>query len=325
MTRLTEDDLIARHFAPLATLAGADGLRDDAALIEPPPGMGFVVTVDALVETVHFLPDDPPATIAQKSLRVNLSDLAAKGAEPYGFLLSLGLPDGWTDAWLDGFASGLAADVAAYRFPLIGGDTVRTPGPLTLSVTAFGIVPSGAIPRRGGARPGDRLFVSGTIGDGALGLRVLRGDLASLSSEDRAHLVDRYRVPRPRVSLAAAVLKHASASMDLSDGFVGDLRKMLRVSGVSATIDLAAVPLSPAARAAIAMEKALFAKAVTGGDDYEILCAVPPGSVEGFVKAAAEADVAVAHVGTVTEGGDGPVFTERGEERRFGAGSFSHF
>jgi thiamine-monophosphate kinase len=325
MARLSEDDLIARHFAPLATLAGADGLRDDAALIEPPPGMAFVVTVDALVAAVHFLPDDPPATIAQKSLRVNLSDLAAKGATPFGFLLSLSLPDAWTNEWLEAFGAGLAADVATYRFPLIGGDTVRTPGPLTLSVTAFGLVPAGRIPRRSGARPGDALFVSGTIGDGALGLRVRRGGLAELDAADRDYLVDRYRLPRPRVGLAKAVLHHASASMDLSDGFVGDLRKMLRVSGASAMIDLAKVPLSQAAHAAIVSDPGLFDVAVTGGDDYEILCAVPEAAVDAFVDEAAKGGVAVTRVGVVTEGPAQPAFLLDGRERVFASASFSHF
>ena len=153
MARPSEDELIARYFAPLATLEGSDGLTDDAALIAPPPGRAFVATLDALVETVHFLSDDPPDLVARKALRVNLSDLAAKGARPYGFMLSLALPKGWTEEWLAGFSAGLAADSAHFRCPLVGGDTVSTPGPLCLSITAFGTVPEGAIPRRrGGGR-----------------------------------------------------------------------------------------------------------------------------------------------------------------------------
>src|SRR6201996_4060674 len=169
-----EDDLIARYFAPLAGPAGL-GLKDDAALLTPPSDRDLVLTTDALVAGVHFPADDPPGTIARKALRVNLSDLAAKGARPLGFLLTLALPSDWRDEWLAAFAGGLCADVLAFKCPLIGGDTVATPGPLTLSVTAVGAVAQGRMPRRTGVRPGDRLYVTGTIGDAAIGLKMRLG------------------------------------------------------------------------------------------------------------------------------------------------------
>ncbi|MDQ0471553.1 thiamine-phosphate kinase [Labrys wisconsinensis] len=328
MTRLSEDALIARYFAPLATLPGADGLRDDAALLTPPAGMSLVITADALVAGVHFLPDDPPETIAAKALRVNLSDLAAKGAQPYAFTLSLALPGDWTEAWLAGFAAGLGRDAEAYGFALIGGDTVKTPGPLTIAVSAFGLVPSARIPRRAGAAAGDGLYVSGTIGDGAFGLLARRRDaaLAGLPAGMREALITRYRLPQPRVALAPVVLAHASAAMDISDGFVGDLAKLLRASGASAEVDLAAVPLSPAARAAIAGQPRLFEIALTGGDDYEILCAVPAAGCAAFEAQARAAGVAVARIGTITAGAAPPLFRDAdGAARTFAAGSFSHF
>ena len=330
MTRLSEDDLIARYFAPLALHPGAHGLKDDAAVLSPLPGQSLVVTTDALVAGVHFLPDDEPGLIARKGLRVNLSDLAAKGAVPHGFLLTLALPGDWTQDWLAAFAAGLAQDAADFAFPLIGGDTVRTPGPLMLSVTAFGLVSGTSVPRRTGARPGQGLYVTGTIGDGALGLlcRTGRDDdfRAGLSAAEREALIGRYLLPQPRVALADPVKRFAAAAMDISDGFVGDLTKLLQASQVSAEVSLDAVPLSPAACAAIAASPARLETALTGGDDYELLLAIPPQDEAAFENAAAEAGIAVVGVGRVHAGTAPPRFlTALGEERIFARGSFSHF
>ena len=171
-----EDDLIARYFRPLATAPGALGLIDDAALLASSSD-DLVLTTDAVVEGVHFLPDDPPDAVARKALRVNLSDLAAKGATPAGFLLTLALRE-VKEAWLAPFARALGEDAAAFGCPLLGGDTVSTPGPAMVSVTAFGRVPAGRMVRRAGARAGDRIAVTGTIGDAALGLLLLKGRIA---------------------------------------------------------------------------------------------------------------------------------------------------
>ena len=274
-SRPGEDELIARFFAPLAGPA-ALGLRDDVALLEPPPGDDLVLTTDALVAGVHFFADDPPDAIARKALRVNLSDLAAKGARPLGFLLSLALPRDWREDWLKAFAAGLGADAEAYGCPLAGGDTVATPGPLTLSVTAFGAVPHGRMAARSGVKPGDRLYVTGTIGDAAIGLLARQGRGLDIAQADRNFLLDRYLAPQPRVALAPAMAAYAHGGMDVSDGFVGDLTKMLAVSGVSARVRVYRLPLSLAARAAIAANPDLFAVAATGGDDYEIIASVAP-------------------------------------------------
>ncbi|MFZ1962787.1 MAG: thiamine-phosphate kinase [Roseiarcus sp.] len=323
--RPSEDELIARYFAPLAGPAGL-GLADDVARLTPPAGRELVVTTDALVAGVHFFADDPAQAIARKALRVNLSDLAAKGAEPLGFVIALALPADWTAPWLEAFAAGLGDDAALYRCPLIGGDTVKTPGPLTIAVTALGAVEAGRMAARAGVRPGDRLYVSGTIGDAALGLRLRLGQGPSLDEARRRHLLDRYLLPQPRLALAPAMARFADAGMDVSDGFVGDLTKMLRVSGVSARVELQRLPLSAAARAAIAADAALFDVAATGGDDYELLAAIAPENGAAFEAAAATAGVAVALVGEAFAGARAPRFmTAEGREAAFARGAFSHF
>ncbi len=322
----SEDELIARLLAPLAG-QGAFGLKDDAALIVPPPGCDLVVTTDAIVAGVHYFDDDPPESVARKALRVNLSDLAAKGADPLGFLLTLALPPDIGADWLERFIAALGADAQARGIALLGGDTVRTPGPPMLSITAFGNVASGRMVSRLGARPGDRLYVSGSIGDAAIGLRLRQGfEAPGLSASARAHCLARYLEPQPRNGLAAALRDCASGGMDVSDGFVGDVTKMLAASGASARIDLRAVPLSAAAREAVELDPALFEIALTGGDDYELLASVPTGSAQAFETMAQAAGVAVAQVGLVTEGLARPDFLGLdGAPRVFTRGGFSHF
>ncbi|MDE3174540.1 MAG: thiamine-phosphate kinase [Pseudomonadota bacterium] len=320
---LTEDELIARYFAPIAGAAGL-ALKDDVARLTPPPGRDLVLTVDALVAGVHFFADDAPERIAAKSLRVNLSDLAAKGATPLGFLLALALPGEASPAWLEAFAQGLGEDAQTYGCPLLGGDTVKTPGPLTLSITAFGSVAPGPMPVRTQARPGDLLFVTGTIGDAALGLALRRGGGPALAERHRAHLIDRYLLPQPRLGLAAA-LRHADAAMDVSDGLVGDLAKMLRASEAGGELDLREAPLSEAARAWIAAEPGGIEIAATGGDDYEVLAAVPPDSAPAFEAAARQAHIPVRAIGRVTAGSGLVVTGLDGQPTRFARAAYSHF
>ncbi len=322
--RADEDALIARFFAPMAG-PGAEGLRDDAASLTPRPGHDLVLTTDAIVEGVHYLQGDPPESIARKALGVNLSDLAAKGTEPRGFLLTLALADDWTEEWLAGFADGLRAASAEYGCVLLGGDTVRAAGPTLVSITAIGEVPCGTIIRRQSARPGDRLCVSGTIGDAALGLIQCREPDLRIAAEDRAYLIERYRHPRPRLALAPVLRAHARAAMDISDGLVGDLAKMLS-EGMSARVTIPDIPLSQAARQALAADPARLETILTGGDDYEILCAVAPESLGAFLEEAQGAGLPVSVIGTVLEGEGAPVFVaENGNERRFTKGGFRHF
>jgi len=322
-----EDSLIARYFRPLATDPGAFQLDDDAAVLKA-LGDDIVVTTDAIVEGVHFLPDDPPDTIARKALRVNLSDLAAKGATPAGFVLTLALRNA-DEAWLKPFAAALGEDAKQFGCPLLGGDTVSTPGPQMISVTAFGRVPAGKMVHRSGARPGERVMVTGTIGDAALGLAVLKGGKVHAATSDaaaRSMLVGRYRVPQPRVKLAEIVRAHASAAMDVSDGLAGDLAKLCGVSGVSAAIDLASIPLSDAAGDLVSRGVVGVEALIAGGDDYEILCAIPEGRVEAFTGAALGAGVKVSSIGTVVAGTSAPKFVDQqGREVALERLSYSHF
>jgi len=323
--RLGEFELIARYFAPLAGPAALE-LRDDAALMRLAPGEELVLTTDALVAGVHFFADDPPGAIARKALRANLSDLAAKAARPLGFLLALALPSDWREDWLKAFADGLGADSRAFDCPLIGGDTVRTPGPLTLSVTAVGSVQAGRMPRRAGVKAGDRLYVTGTIGDAAIGLKIRQGRGPDIAKTDKAFLLERYLLPEPRLMLIDAMAAHASGGMDVSDGFVGDLAKMLDVSGVTARMPIYRLPLSRAARAAIAADPSLFEVAATGGDDYELLASTPPDSAPAFEEAAHAAGVPLTFIGEAVKGCGPPTFIAAdGNPVAFAHGAFSHF
>lgn len=319
-----EDRLIARYFAPLATHPGALGLSDDASFIAPPPGAEIVLKTDAIIGGVHFFAEDDAACVAQKALRVNLSDLAAKGAKPLGYLLSLALPKGIGEDWIARFTQGLCEDAERYGCPLFGGDTDRTPGPIMISVAMFGNLPAGSMVRRAGARPGDLVFVSGTIGDAALGLALRQGVEAKLSEAQRAHLASRYLLPQPRNGLAEAVRTHASASMDISDGLAGDFAKLCRVSQVAAEIEVAKVPLSEAARV-MAADLAMLITALSGGDDYEIVCTVPPEKAASFRAAAAGAGVPVTEIGRVTAGEGARFLKADGEPLAFDRASFSHF
>lgn len=315
MPRLTEHELIAKYFAPIAGSAGLR-LADDAAIIAPPAGHDLVLSTDMLAAGVDFFAEDPADAIAKKALRVNLSDLAGKAAEPLGFLLSLALPRDWTEDWLALFAKGLGEDAKLYGCPLIGGDTMLSPDGLIISITVLGSVPKGEMVPRGGAAEGDVIYVSGTIGDSALGLRLHRNAetdrawIRALDTSARVHLAERYDLPQPRLALASALRLHAHAAMDVSDGLAGDLAKMLRLTGLTAVIDLADVPLSDAARQALAVEPALAATLLSGGDDYEILCAVSPDEAAAFESAGSAAGVAVTRLGRAQAGAANPVFKD---------------
>ena len=328
LLRPSEDDLIARYFAPIAGPGGLS-LKDDAALVAVPDGAELVVTVDALVAGVHFFADDPPETIAVKALGVNLSDLAAKGADPLGFVLALALPRDWMPDWLKAFANGLGQAAETYGCPLLGGDTTRTLGPMMLSITALGTVPKGKMVRRTHAQPGDVIAVSGTIGDAALGLKIRKTPaldwVAALGERDFGFLLERYLKPRPRVVLAPVLREYVRAGMDVSDGLVGDLAKMLRASGVTGILRVDDVPLSAAAHAAIGYEPALMADAVTGGDDYEVLITLQPEKVADLKAAAKKAGVPFSVIGEVKAGTEPLTVTYKGESFETASGSYSHF
>jgi thiamine-monophosphate kinase len=324
-----EDDLIATYFRPIATHPGAFGLTDDAAAIAPPPGCDLVLKTDGVISGVHFFPDDPAGDVARKALRINLSDLAAKGAAPLGFLLSIGLPAGLPPDWIRSFADGLREDAAHYGCPLLGGDTDRSPGAITVYIMALGAVPHGTMVRRKGARPADVVVATGTIGDAALGLQ-LRLDPAAaerwgIDAPMAAHLRSRYLLPQPRIAIAEALRRHASAAMDVSDGLAGDLAKLARVSGVAAEVAAGDVPLSPAARRAVTADPALMETVLTGGDDFEVIATVAPERLEDLRREAAAAGVEVTPIGVIAAGAGTQFRDADGRALAFRRPSYSHF
>lgn len=323
---LGEFDLIARYFSPLAEgFPGALGLKDDTALLTVPPGQDLAVTTDTLVADVHFLSNDPPGLIAKKALRVNLSDLAAMGATPHAYTLNFTLPETPSDAWMDAFAAGLGEDQQEFGVHLAGGDTVASPGPLTLSITAFGHVPAGQALKRSGARPGERILATGTIGDGALGLLAATGTLDGLSAEDTAYLINRYQVPQPRCGLGTALIGRASAAQDVSDGLIADLGHLTSASGVGARIEATQIPLSPAAQSVLEERPELQETLLTGGDDYELLLTVPVEDLTAVHKAAKASGTALSDIGEITSEKEINVLSARGETLSFEISGFRHF
>lgn len=298
-----EFERIARFLAPLAdNRPEALGLLDDAAVLRPPSKGSYATTLDTMVEGVHYLPDDPPERVARKLLRVNLSDLAAMGAEPYGYLLSLCLPRERDDSWLAAFCQGLREDQEIFGIGLLGGDSVSTKGPAVLSLCAIGIGEEEKLFRRSGAQVGDLLFVSGTIGDGFLGLAVRRQEFLWLASQERNALARRYQLPEPRLALAAALRGSVTAAIDVSDGLLADAGHLAETSGVAIEISAPRIPLSKAAESILADDPELFPSLLGGGDDYELLFAAPPSARQAVLAAAEASATPVTEIGKVAAG-----------------------
>ena len=317
-----EFDLIAKYFAPLAANAPlAFGLTDDAAVLRPEPGQDIVVTTDCMVGGIHFLPADGPQAIAQKLLRVNLSDLAAKGAVPLGYVLALAMPKPSEADWLASFAAGLALDQAAFGINLLGGDTVSTPGPLTLTITAFGTVPQGTIIRRSGARAGDDVYVSGTIGDAALGLAQKLGRL-DLPREAAGELLERLHRPVPRLELGQGLRGLATAGLDVSDGLIQDIGHIATTSGLACIVEAELVPRSSAAAQAGA---GWLATRLTGGDDYELVFTAPPDRRALLEALAVRLGVPVTRIGQMAAGSGVTVRQADGSGLVLPEGGYQHF
>ncbi|MCB2106684.1 MAG: thiamine-phosphate kinase [Rhodobacteraceae bacterium] len=311
---MDEFEFIREMLAPLSIGApGARGLGDDAATIVPRAGHELVVTADTVIGGVHFREEDAPGLVARKALRVNLSDLAAKGAVPIGFLMCLSIPRGTDKAWLRAFTTDLGDDINVYGLPLLGGDTVSTPGPLTISITALGEVPTGEMLTRSGAKPGDAICVTGTIGDAALGLDFLRNkDSGEATTAGRDHAVDRYLLPQPRLKVGFAIRHLASASLDISDGLVGDIGHVCEQSKVGATIERSQIPLSPTMRKAIQDDDKAWRHVFGGGDDYEIAFTVPPGRIAEIQGIARTTGTPITVIGGVNDGNSVRVVDESG-------------
>jgi thiamine-monophosphate kinase len=321
---LGEFERIRRFFAPLAG-PGALGLVDDAALIDCAPGKRLVVTADAIVAGVHFLPDDPPELVARKLLRVNLSDLAAMGARPLHYVLTTALPAELGPEWLARFAQGLAEDQRRYGIDLLGGDSVGTRGPAVLSLTAIGEVAAGEEIRRSGARPGDLVWVSGTIGDAFLGLDLLRGAHPDLAPDHRDYLVRRFRLPEPRTELGPRLSGIAHAMIDVSDGLVADLGHICETSRVAAIIELDLLPLSPAARAIVEGDRGIRARLAAAGDDYELLFAAPADAAETIATLSHRPGVQVTRIGKIEAGIGVRLLDADGHQIPLEAAGYRHF
>jgi len=284
-----EHDLINRYFAPLCSgpdEAPAFGLRDDTALLVDRSGDDLLITTDTLVASVHFFPDDSPASIAAKSLAVSVSDIIAKGGEPESYLLNLALPASVNETWLLVFSKALERAQKHFGCQLVGGDTVSTQGPLMVTITLAGKIARDKMVRRKGAGVGDLVFVCGPIGDGALGLMVRNIELkqrgVNLTSKQSMFLLDHYLSPQPRLELAPLIVKYASAAMDVSDGLAGDFEKLCEASGVGGQIKSSLVPLSDATKSALAQNPQLLKTILSGGDDYQVLCCVPDVKADEF-------------------------------------------
>ncbi len=329
----TEDEFVRRYLAPLASGHSASlDLADDCACLSPPPGRDLVLKTDPIIAGLHFFADDAPADIAWKALAVNISDLAAKAATPDCYLMSLTFPAPPQDDWMQSFAQGLAAAQDALGCHLIGGDTDISPNSkLTISITVIGTVAAGKMVRRASAKPGDVLFVSGTIGDAALGLAIRKAHgsdsiRGQLSASDQKYLLKRYSRPEPRIGLSQALATYAGAAMDLSDGLIKDAQRMCRASGIDATLEAAKVPVSAPAQRWLSAGLDDRTALLTAGDDYEILVAVAPENAPAFQAAAADGGITVTEIGSCREG-DGRVTVRdpEGQELSIFRSGYDHF
>ena len=324
---MNEFDLITAYFKPLAH--GFDGslnLTDDAAILTPPAGHELVVTTDAINAGVHFLGNEDAALIAQKALRVNLSDLAAMGATPLAYLLSLQLPKNTPAEWVKRFAEGLQHDQAQFQIHLAGGDTTSTHGPLSCSITAFGTVPNGKALRRNGAKVGDIVYVTGTIGDSAMGLGLLQKRIGqTLLGAEEAWLIGRYFLPQPRTTFGQGLIGIASSAMDISDGLVQDLEHICSASGVGATIGRHLLPLSDGAITLTSTDEVLFEYALAGGDDYELLLTAAPKHDADVRTLAASAGIPVTPIGFIAMGNSVKLEDADGQMLSVPRKGFAHF
>ncbi|WP_408873296.1 thiamine-phosphate kinase [Gluconobacter roseus] len=316
-TKAGEFGFIARHFRPLAGPESLD-LRDDCALMRCPAGEEFAISTDTMVENVHFLPDDPPETLGRKLLRCNLSDLAAMGARPHAYTLNVTVPRGGRhdESWFAAFSRGLSEDQKLYGIHLIGGDTTSISGPLVLSATVFGLLQRDTALRRSTARPGDDVWVTGTIGDAALGLLVLQGKLQDPSG----FLAERYHLPRPRTGLHLHGI--VSAAMDISDGLIQDCGHIAEESGVQLVIEADAVPVSSAAAS---LGHDWLMRRLCGGDDYELLLTCAPRHSEALQVACQAAEIPVHRIGTVRSGTGVRVLDAKGRDIIPEQGGWQHF
>lgn len=327
---VAEFDLIARYFAPLAEgEPGAFGLQNDAAVLDVASGHSLVTTLDSMVAGVHYLPDDPPDQVAKKLLRVNLSDLAAMGACPRGYLLSLALTGAEDEDWLAALARGLEQDQQKYGVILLGGDTLRTPGSQTLSLTALGEVSRGQALQRGTARPEEDIYLTGRLGEAALGLFVRLGQvtekLPGLTAEQLDRLEVAYRLPQPPVQLGPLLPGLATACLDVSDGLMGDLGHIARGSGLGAEVETARLPLAPEVRRLVETIPDRLQDVVSGGDDYQLLFTAPQERRDAVARLSGDSGVAISRIGRMTQGNRVRLLDEQEREVAVAHAGWTHF
>lgn len=315
---MNEFGAIEKYFAPLSL----DGLKDDAAVLEISAGHELVVTSDTLNEFTHFPEDENPQLIAHKALRVNLSDLAAMGAEPFAYQLNLALSEHIDELWLASFVKGLKKDQESYKIKLSGGDTTGTKGPLSVSITAMGLVPAGKAVRRGGAKAGDAIVLTGPVGDAWLGLEVLLGHF-NIPSQEK--VLERYRLPQPRNNLAALVREYAHAAIDVSDGLIADLGHICEASHVAAEAWIEKITFSESAAGLLAAGKVTPEQLLSGGDDYELLLAIEPGRVDEFCRKAAALGVRPQLIGAFSAGAGVRLIDASGAVKTPGRAGYTHF
>ncbi len=327
---MNEFDIIERFFRPLSNEQNSLGLLDDAALVCPAKGHEFVVTSDAIVAGVHFFAEDSPQDIAIKAIGVNASDLIAKGAMPKFYLLTLAYPPTLSTDWIEKFTQALQQQQNYYGCVLLGGDSVKTPNTLTISITMMGEVPIGQMVRRSTAQKGDGIYVSGTIGDSVIGLALRSSgqseSLTSLTVEAEAYFNKRYCAPQPDIKLCSVVRSYAHAAMDISDGLIGDLEKLCQASGVGAQLDLFAVPIQASLRELITKDFDLLKSLLTGGDDYEVLLTLAPEKAAEAQKAAQAKKLCLTKIGNITDSTTGYRYYDKaGSLVVFDRKSYRHF
>jgi thiamine-monophosphate kinase len=322
-----EFDIINTYFAPLSVLEqGAFSLTDDGAVLDTPDDQkDLVITTDSLVEGVHFLTTDLPQNIAAKLLRVNLSDLAAMGAVPAFYSLAIALPSNLSASWLEAFSRGLAGDQKEFGITLIGGDTVSSSGPLTLTITAIGFVEKGAALRRNGAKVGDDIWVSGFIGDGALGLKVAKNDIPKISEKIKKYLLSSYRTPYPRTLLGPMLVNNVHAAIDISDGLISDLGHICEMSGVGADVQLNGIPMSFATKQIVTKEANYIDLVLGGGDDFELLFTADNTFIDIAKDISRKSNVGLTKIGKIVEPEVIRILKADGAEYHIDKVGYSHF
>jgi thiamine-monophosphate kinase len=324
--KLGEFEIIKTYFSPLSrSEKGAFNLTDDAAVIEIPDGKSMVVTTDTLVEGVHFLSEDLPENIAKKLLRVSLSDLAAMGSVPAYYNLSIATKLGTTSEWFKAFSEGLLADQIQFGVTLIGGDTVATSGPLTLSLTAMGFVKKGKAISRSGAKLGDDIWVSGLIGDAALGLRAAKGKLISISEENKNYLISKYTQPNPQTLLGPKLSGHVNSAIDVSDGLIGDLDHICETSKLGANIQITDIPISRAASIIVTEKPHYLDLILSGGDDFELLFTADKSFRTVAKSLTKMLDVSLTKIGVMVSRRSIEIFDENGNKYFIQNNGYTHF